>query len=257
MGTRKPKPSFHDIRHLLLREGDKVIEIEGLKADLSIPEEKRFVEELNKTLSDFRSGSVKGVATRTGQTLVDLINAYCADQNDRRKWTAKSSEEVRNSLQLLAQFVGEKTLVSEIDRELIRNFTKVLAVLPPNISKKSEFKGKSLSEIASSNTGQRISTLTLKKHTQRVSGLFNWAVTETHLDRNPAQGLAPKAGERAKDQRTPFSEEDIRNIFRQLQEVQMVARLLVIEWAGDGKVVVPLAKAFEDTLYKLYKPSLG
>lgn len=43
---------------------------------------------------------------------------------------------------------------------------------------------------------------------------------------------------------------------RHLMTIQMMARLTVSGWAKEGKVVIPLAMAFEDTLYKGYKPQL-
>jgi hypothetical protein len=39
-----------------------------------------------------------------------------------------------------------------------------------------------------------------------------------------------------------------------LQECQLHARLRVVNWAKDGKVVKPLALSFEEVLYKLFKP---
>lgn len=41
---------------------------------------------------------------------------------------------------------------------------------------------------------------------------------------------------------------------RDLMEVQMMARLKVGSWATEGKVVKPLAEAFEQTLYRGYHP---
>lgn len=46
-------------------------------------------------------------------------------------------------------------------------------------------------------------------------------------------------------------------LFDGLKEAQIVARLQVAEWCREGIVVVPLAQAFEDVLYKLYKPILS
>jgi hypothetical protein len=40
----------------------------------------------------------------------------------------------------------------------------------------------------------------------------------------------------------------------ELQGCQIPARLRVVTWAKDGKVVKPLALSFEEVLYKLYKP---
>jgi hypothetical protein len=41
-----------------------------------------------------------------------------------------------------------------------------------------------------------------------------------------------------------------------LSEYQILARLRVLEWAKDGKVVGPLAESFEHVLYRIYKPVL-
>jgi hypothetical protein len=40
-----------------------------------------------------------------------------------------------------------------------------------------------------------------------------------------------------------------------LQECQISARLRVVNWAKDGKVVRPLAQSFEEVLYRVYKPN--
>jgi hypothetical protein len=41
---------------------------------------------------------------------------------------------------------------------------------------------------------------------------------------------------------------------RHLMTIQIMARLTVSNWAKEGKVVIPLAEAFEHVLYKEYKP---
>jgi hypothetical protein len=46
------------------------------------------------------------------------------------------------------------------------------------------------------------------------------------------------------------------DLFDDLKEAQIAARLQVLQWVREGKVVVPLAQAFEEVLYKLYKPIL-
>lgn len=40
-----------------------------------------------------------------------------------------------------------------------------------------------------------------------------------------------------------------------LMEVQLMARTRVTTWVSEGKVVIPLAEAFENTLYKEYHPA--
>jgi hypothetical protein len=47
------------------------------------------------------------------------------------------------------------------------------------------------------------------------------------------------------------------NLFDDLKEAQIAARLQLLNWIREGKVAVPLAQAFEEVLYKLYKPILA
>ena len=44
------------------------------------------------------------------------------------------------------------------------------------------------------------------------------------------------------------------DFFPALEPYQMMARLHVLNWVKDGKILPLLAKAFEDTLYREYKP---
>lgn len=44
------------------------------------------------------------------------------------------------------------------------------------------------------------------------------------------------------------------NLVPELSTPQLMARMKVLEWAQERKVVVPLAQSFEAILYKLYKP---
>ena len=41
-----------------------------------------------------------------------------------------------------------------------------------------------------------------------------------------------------------------------LMNVQFAARMTVASWATEGRVILPLAAAFEDTLYREYRPDM-
>lgn len=47
------------------------------------------------------------------------------------------------------------------------------------------------------------------------------------------------------------------DLFDDLKEAQIAARLQLANWIREGKVAIPLAQAFEEVLYKLYKPVLA
>ena len=63
----------------------------------------------------------------------------------------------------------------------------------------------------------------------------------------------------------PYSTHDLAisvamNFFKQderkpdLFEAQLMARMHLLQWAQEGKVVAPLVGVFEETLYRAYKP---
>jgi hypothetical protein len=63
----------------------------------------------------------------------------------------------------------------------------------------------------------------------------------------------------------PYSTHDLAlsvalNLFKRpelipaLSEAQILARIQMVEWLQEGQVAPMIAKSFEDTLYKVYKP---
>jgi hypothetical protein len=84
------------------------------------------------------------------------------------------------------------------------------------------------------------------------------------FERVPLSEVKQKAGELFKGP-IPYSTHDLAvsialGFFKgpeympALQECQIAARLRVVNWAKDGKVVKPLALSFEEVLYRVYKP---
>jgi uncharacterized protein DUF6538 len=216
MARKKTTPAFHDLKYLLLKQGNDSIEVKDLTSDPNSPADQELLRTLTQKIKELGTGEGK-IIPSSGMTLGELIKQYHADQISQKKWTAKSSEEVKRSLELLTQILGETTDASSISRNDIRTFRDTISKLPANFNKKPKFKGKTVAQILASYKGVGIAGNTVKKHLSWVRALFAWGVMEGRIVSNPAIGLAPKAGERARDTRLPFSNEDCRRASKMTQ----------------------------------------
>ena len=91
---------------------------------------------------------------------------------------------------LLRELVGGSTDLNSINRERCREIREVLIALPPNATKR--FPGMTLTAAAEMAKVKKLPGLnpqTINSHLNKVSALFNWAVREEMMSKNPAVGL--------------------------------------------------------------------
>jgi integrase len=148
-----------------------------------------------------------------GLTLRELIERY---QNDpgRRGLSEKSRMAYRTVFRALRELLGENKLAREITREDCRRVQEVLCSLPPNASKR--LPGLTLEQAASAAKERGWPALhhkTANNYLNNLSALFNWAVKEGHVERNPAVGLKVAAPQRQGKSKLPFSTEQLNRIF--------------------------------------------
>lgn len=152
------------------------------------------------------------ITKREPMTISELFNRYMADPAADR--SPKSVIEYNSVFGVLTDLVGTDTSIYDVDRTLCRQVMEVLRYLPPHATKR--FPGKSwlkISIIARERSLKPLSPATVNKYLASLSSLFNWAVKEELLDRNPATGLAVADAVRAKDKRLPFSDDQLKRIF--------------------------------------------
>jgi integrase len=115
---------------------------------------------------------------------------------------------------VLTDLVGADTSIYDVDCKSCRQVMEVLRHIPPHATKR--FPGKTwpeISIIARERNLKPLSPGTVNKYLASLSSLFNWAVKEELLDRNPATGLAVADTVRAKDKRLPFTDDQLKRIF--------------------------------------------
>ena len=146
------------------------------------------------------------------RTLKATIDGYMSDPTLSR--TAKSEAVYRTSFATIAAILGEETSVRELDRDKCRDLMAVLQRLPPNAKKR--FPALSPREAADYATAQAVapmSSANVNEYMNKLSTLFNWALREEWISRNPANGLRIAKATGKPEQRKPFSTEQLNYIF--------------------------------------------
>ncbi|WP_406853480.1 DUF6538 domain-containing protein [Brevundimonas sp. BH3] len=156
---------------------------------------------------------VEPVSLDRGMTLGDVYDAYMNDPT--RNWSPTTRMAYQTTRRLVVAILGEDTPVTEITRTQCRDMIEVLRWQPRNASKL--FPKLSPIEIAelAKREGRTdlINAANINTYLNKLGGVFNWAVAEELLDRNPAKGLRVPDPTARRDKRRPFSTNQLQAIF--------------------------------------------
>lgn len=160
------------------------------------------------------STEVKAVAVATsGPTLRELYDAYMADPT--RDWSPRTRFAYETTRRMVLAVLGGETPVRAITRAHCRDLIETLRWLPRNATKL--YPGLSPVEVAAASKAagrtDLINAANLNAYLNKLGGVFNWAVKEEMIDRNPAQGLKVPDPMLRRDKRLPFSMTQLRAIF--------------------------------------------
>ncbi|EEA91783.1 site-specific integrase, partial [Pseudovibrio sp. JE062] len=149
------------------------------------------------------------------EQLSDVIEEWAAEKA-RTSWKGKTEKEHRTWMSNFISVVGDKQL-TEYTKADARAFKAMLLKLPANWVKQKEIAGLNIAEAAekASKWGlQPMSDLNVNKIIGFVAAFWNWA--EANYDEAPAnlfKGLKIKIKQSARDQRDPFTSEELKAIF--------------------------------------------
>lgn len=147
--------------------------------------------------------------TQSGPTLADLAEAYVVDRSPH--WTEKTKLEFECQLKLLVEIMGNKE-ISGYTRVDCLNARDVLLRLPANFTKRKEFRGMSVAEIAALGLSDRLTTKTVNKYLVLLSSLFKWMQKSGYTAGNVATGLVLPIETTPAEERKAYSLEDIARI---------------------------------------------
>lgn len=79
--------------------------------------------------------------------------------------------------------------IYDINRDLMRDFREKLRKLLPHRTAKKEYKNKAVDKLIAMNLENTLNIKTINDTLEAISGMFEWAIREGVLEKNPAKGL--------------------------------------------------------------------
>lgn len=147
------------------------------------------------------------VTTTKANLLSDVIRTYTAEKQSG--WTDKTKMEVAGVFRMLVELLGNVD-VSTIDRPTLVELRSALLRVPPNFYVKN--RNGSVKEAVKSSTGPGLSIKTVNKHVARIGSLLKYCHELGYITNNPATGLQLSEKQRADEERSVYTCEDIKNI---------------------------------------------
>ncbi|MBB4798615.1 integrase [Brevundimonas bullata] len=146
-----------------------------------------------------------------GMTVAELVAAFRAERVARHG-EESTDRKYSHIFSGLEEALGNSKPIRSITRADIREVRTLLQRVPKFATRR--YPGLTLSEAAEradEDGGERIAPTTVNTYLQNLAAVFNWAVGEELLDRNPAQGMALSASPNV--QRRGFTTEELQRLF--------------------------------------------
>ncbi|UFS69473.1 site-specific integrase [Geomonas sp. RF6] len=142
---------------------------------------------------------------------MDVIKTYTAEKESG--WTDKTKIEVEGVFKLLVDILGDIEITT-ITRPMLVELRSSLLRVPPHFYKRNP--GKSVKQAVASSDGPGISIKSVNKHMARVGSLLKYCCEHGLIPNNPGTGLQLSEKQRADEERSSYSPEDIKKIVANL-----------------------------------------
>ena len=164
---------------------------------------------LQSEIKQFGSEALSDADARTA--LSDMIRSYSEEQVQAGNWSAKTAQENNAIFALLVRIVGDIPC-TELSYPILRQYKTTLIKLPANLNKSPAYRGKAIAEIMDMGCSP-MAVANMNKNLSRVSSLLRWSVKNGFIQVNYAEGLQIKRTTRADEDRSPYSDEQLRKVF--------------------------------------------
>ncbi|MDR6532589.1 integrase [Caulobacter rhizosphaerae] len=147
-------------------------------------------------------------------TLGELIDAYRKDR-ERQHGEESTARKYEHIFKALRAVIGEGRDIASIKRQDCRAVRDMIERLPAHMGKR--YPGLDIAaaiEAGERDGASKLAPGTVKTYVQNLSAIFNWAVDEELLERNPAAKLVEKA--KAMVKRRGLSAEELKTLFGSL-----------------------------------------
>jgi integrase len=146
---------------------------------------------------------------KQGTLLSAAIAEYVTEHSGGGHWTPKTKVESEGIYALLVGIVGDRD-IAELDYKTLASFRDTLTRFPSNVSKKKEFRGRSIPEILKMEITEPLSVSSVNKYIIRVGAFLKWAVKRGYVVANYAEGLTiAKRNTKEEEEREAYYPEDL------------------------------------------------
>lgn len=171
------------------------------------------------TLNSENNGSIcnlsklkTGSRVRQETKCSEIIDLYIKTKINDGEWKKEIIPDIKSRLSYLVDILNDMN-IQDVTREDMRRLRDTLKLLPPNRSRKKEYRGKTIEQLIIIKHAQVLSAKTINIVVEAISSLFEWCIREKILEFNPAKKLQVKDERLDIDLREPFSESDLDSIF--------------------------------------------
>lgn len=133
----------------------------------------------------------------------------CLSQQEQEGVSTKTIDDKRSVASLLVRIIGDMP-IDLITRQDARRFRETALKLPPRLYQLPE--GQSLEKIIETATST-ISLATFNNYVKNLTTFFSYAIREGYCERNPFDGLRVRQRGKVSEERSVFTEEDLRRLF--------------------------------------------
>lgn len=153
----------------------------------------------------------EGASKAKVRLLSEVIDEYVREKKCR--WVNKTLVEYTSNFEIILRIIGDKDIKAYSRSDLL-TLRETILLLPPSLTKKAAYQGKSIQQIIDIANGECISEKTANGYIINIVAVFKWALKQTYLDVNYADGLTlPENKTRPDLEREAYSIGDIKRLF--------------------------------------------
>lgn len=144
-------------------------------------------------------------------SLLQMVQKYIEER--REYWKLSTAEEYPHILSEFVEIVGDVE-AEKLNKSVLRYYRETLQKLPRARGRKSQYRGKSVSDVLKMDYTDKVTSKTVNKHLLVVSGMLKWAVGSGYCAENYATGLQIKLQKsNPKDARSIWSKDELSILF--------------------------------------------
>lgn len=147
-----------------------------------------------------------------GPKISAIIKEYWDEKMETNAWGPKTALEIQTVLGRMVEIVGDIP-GKKLSYPSARKYKSTLMKLPPNMSKDKRYRDLSIREILKLDDVKPISTITFNNNMGFVISMMGWAKKNGYVVDNYFEGMKVVNPKKAKDQRKPFNDRDLKKIF--------------------------------------------